>query len=186
MKIIAFAGSNSSNSINRKLATYAAGLFTNAAVEVLDLNDYEAPLFNVDTELKIGQAKEALEFINKMKSADLIIVSLAEHNGNYTAAFKNLIDWCSRIERGFFHKKLMLLMATSAGARGGKSVLELAQNNLLRFDANIQGVFSLPLFNENFNLETNAISNPELDSELKQNVQKLQILIDEESAYNFS
>jgi chromate reductase len=41
MKIIAFAGSNSRNSINKKLVTYASTLFTGAQVEILDLNDFE-------------------------------------------------------------------------------------------------------------------------------------------------
>ena len=44
MKIIAFAGSPSKKSINKKLVTYAAGLFKDATGEVLDLNDYEMPL----------------------------------------------------------------------------------------------------------------------------------------------
>ena len=47
MKIIAFGGSPSKNSINKKLATYAASLFENAEVEVLTLNDFEMPLFTV-------------------------------------------------------------------------------------------------------------------------------------------
>ena len=38
-KIIAFGGSTSQTSINKQLATYAAHLFSNAEVEVLDLND---------------------------------------------------------------------------------------------------------------------------------------------------
>ncbi|RYX80586.1 NADPH-dependent FMN reductase, partial [bacterium] len=41
MKIIAFAGSSSKNSINKKLAIYTSSLFKDADVEVLDLNDYE-------------------------------------------------------------------------------------------------------------------------------------------------
>jgi NAD(P)H-dependent FMN reductase len=40
MKIIAFGASPSKNSINKKLATYAAHLFENE-VEVLDLNDFK-------------------------------------------------------------------------------------------------------------------------------------------------
>jgi hypothetical protein len=43
MKIIAFGASTSNNSINN-LATYAASLFENATVEVLDLTDFEMPL----------------------------------------------------------------------------------------------------------------------------------------------
>jgi NAD(P)H-dependent FMN reductase len=41
MKIIAFGANPSRNSINKKIATYAAGLFENGVVEVLDLNAYK-------------------------------------------------------------------------------------------------------------------------------------------------
>ena len=181
MKIIAFAGSSSSKSINKKLATYAASLFENAEVEILDLNDYEAPLFNVDIEPEIGQAKEAQLFLQKLKSATVLVVSLAEHNGNYASAFKNVVDWCSRIEKEIFQNKPMLLMATSPGGRGGKSALEIAENNLPRYGADVQAVFSLPNFNENFDIENNKISNEELDIELKQSVEKLQHYIDEKN-----
>ncbi|RZK11176.1 MAG: NADPH-dependent oxidoreductase [Flavobacterium sp.] len=167
MKIIAFAGSNSSKSINKKLVTYASTLFKDAEVEILDLRDYQAPLFSVDVEKEIGQAKEALAFLEKLKSADLLLISLAENNGNYSTAFKNIFDWCSRIEKDVFQKKPTLLMATSPGGRGGKGVLEIAQTNLPRYGAEIKAVFSLPSFNDNFDAENNKISNPELDAQLK-------------------
>ena len=168
MKIIAFAGSSSKNSINKNLATYAAGLFENAQVEVLDLNDYEMPLFSVDKEVIIGQHPLAKAFLEKIATVDLLVVSLAEHNGNYSTAFKNIIDWCSRINGKLFHEKLMLLMATSPGARGGASVLEIAKNNFPRFAADIKAVFSLPSFNDNFDVEKNCISNSELNQQLKE------------------
>lgn len=168
MKIIAFAGSNSSKSINKKLATYASSLFANAEVEILDLRDYQAPLFSVDVEKEIGQAKEALAFLEKLKSADILVISLAENNGNYSTAFKNIFDWCSRIEKDVFQKKPTLLMATSPGGRGGKGVLEIAQSNLPRYGADVKATFSLPSFNDNFDVENNIISNPELDMELKE------------------
>lgn len=168
MKIIAFAGSNSSRSINKKLVTYASTLFREAEVEILDLRDYQAPLFSVDIEKEVGQAKEALAFLAKLKSADMLLISLAENNGNYSTAFKNIFDWCSRIEKDVFQKKPTLLMATSPGGRGGKSVLEIAQTNLPRYGADIKAVFSLPSFNDNFDVENNKISNTELDKELRE------------------
>src|SRR6187431_339170 len=168
MKIIAFAGSPSKKSINKKLATYAAGLFENAQVEVLDLNDYEMPLFSVDKEAIIGQHPLAQAFLDKIATADILVVSLAENNGNYSAAFKNLVDWCSRINGKIFQEKPMLLMATSPGARGGASVLDIAKNNFPRFTADIQAIFSLPSFNDNFDVENGKISNGELDNQLKE------------------
>ncbi len=166
MKIIAFAGSNSKHSINKKLATFAASLFENAEVEVLDLNDYQMPLFGVDIEASIGQHPLAKSFLDKIATADVLVVSLAENNGNYAVAFKNIFDWCSRIGAKVFQDKPMLLMATSPGARGGASVLEIAKNAFPRYGAIIKGTFSLPSFNDNFDVVKGRISNEELDKQL--------------------
>ncbi|MFD2891502.1 NADPH-dependent FMN reductase [Flavobacterium chuncheonense] len=167
MKIVAFAGSNSKNSINKKLATYVAHLFENTSVEILDLNDYVLPVFGVDIEKEIEQPESATQFLNKIATADLLVVSLAENNGNYSVAFKNIFDWASRQEKKVFQEKPMLLMATSPGGRGGATVLEIAKNAFPRYGAQIQATFSLPSFNENFDLQSNSISNPELDKQIK-------------------
>ena len=108
MKIIAFGASPSKNSINKKLAAYAADLFENAEVEVLDLNDFQMPLFSVDVEKEIGKHSLAQEFLDKIASATILVVSLAENNGNYSAAFKNVFDWCTRIQKNVFQDKPML------------------------------------------------------------------------------
>jgi chromate reductase, NAD(P)H dehydrogenase (quinone) len=62
MKIIAFAGSNSKHSINKKLAAYAAGLFTNAEVDLLDLNDFQMPLYSMDLEKEIPTPRQLSGF----------------------------------------------------------------------------------------------------------------------------
>lgn len=167
MKIVAFGGSNSTQSINKHLATYAAGLFENAEVEVLDLNDFAMPLFSVDLEKEVGQHDLAKAFLAKLGSADILVVSLAENNNNYSVAFKNLFDWCSRIAKEVFQQKPMLLLATSPGSRGGASVLEIGRNALPRYGADIKATFSLPAFNANFDVDQNKITNAELDKELR-------------------
>jgi NAD(P)H-dependent FMN reductase len=167
MKIIAFGASTSNDSINKKLATYAASLFENATVEVLDLNDFAMPLFDVDIEMTIGQHEVAQAFLDKIKGVDLLVVSMAEHNGNYSAAFKNIFDWCTRINGKVFQEKPMLLMATSPGGRGGASVLEIAKNAFPRYGAVVKATFSLPSFNENFDVTSEKIINTELDNELR-------------------
>ncbi len=86
MKVLAFAASNSRQSINRTLAAYAAGLIDNATVEVLDINDYEMPIYSEDREKELGQPEQARNFFKKIGEADAIVVSYAEHNGSYTAA----------------------------------------------------------------------------------------------------
>jgi chromate reductase len=167
MKIIAFGASPSKNSINKKLATYAATLFENAEVEVLDLNDFQMPIFTVDIEPAIGQHELAKAFLAKIATADILIVSMAENNGNYSAAFKNIFDWCSRITGKVFQEKPMLLMATSPGARGGASVLEIAKKAFPFYGGNVKSTFSLPSFDANFDVEKGEISSVELRKELQ-------------------
>lgn len=168
MKIIAFGASSSKNSINKKLATYAANLFENADVEVLDLNDFQMPIFAVDIETTIGQHELAKAFLAKIATAYTLVVSMAEHNGNYSAAFKNVFDWCTRINAKVFQEKPMLLMATSPGAKGGASVLGIAKNAFPFYGGNIKATFSLPSFEANFDVENSKISNTELDNQLKE------------------
>ena len=164
-KIIAFAGSSSKTSINKQLATFAANQFENASVEVLDLNDYEMPVFSVDKEKENGIHTLATDFYAKIGSADLIVLSLAEHNGNYTTAFKNVLDWTSRINSKTFQEKEMLLLATSPGARGGSSVLDIATKRFPFQGGIVKGSFSLPSFYENFDV-VNGIINPEYKNQL--------------------
>ena len=168
MKIIAFGASPSKNSINKKLATYAAHLFENAEVEVLDLNDFQMPIFTVDIEKEIGQHELAKAFLAKIATAGILVVSMAENNGNYSAAFKNIFDWCSRINAKVFQEKPMLLMATSPGARGGANVLEISKKAFLFYGGNVKATFSLPSFEANFDVTKGKISNTELDNQLKE------------------
>jgi len=70
-----------------------------------------------------------------------------------------------------FQDKPMLLMATSPGARGGASVLEIAKNAFPRYGAIVKATFSLPSFNDNFDVEKGRISNPDLDKQLKDSIQ---------------
>lgn len=165
MKILAFAGSNSKNSINKKLANYAAHLFEGAEVDLIDLNDFPLPLFSVDIEKEIGFPKEAESFLQKIDKADFIVLSLAENNASYNVGFKNVFDWASRKTKKVFQEKPMLLMATSTGGRGGSSVLEFATKTLPHYGANIKATFSLPKFDDNFD-EDKGITNDELKQQL--------------------
>nr|WP_321225779.1 NAD(P)H-dependent oxidoreductase [uncultured Psychroserpens sp.] len=170
--VLAFAGSNSKRSINKQLAVYASTLLENADITVLDLNDFELPVYGIDYEIEHGIPDNANKFLEHIKSSDGLIISLAEHNGAYATVFKNLFDWLSRAEQKTFLGKPMLLMATSPGVRGGQSVLGMAMDRFPRHDANIVGQFSLPSFNDNFSED--KINNPELNDQLLEEVKQFE------------
>lgn len=167
MKLLALAGSSSKTSINKKLATYAAGLFNASEASIIDLNDYELPLFSVDKEKEVGKPDVARAFLDKIEWADVIVLSVAEHNAGLTAAFKNIYDWASRQKKEVWGKKPMLLLSTSPGKRGGQSAMEAAKISLPYYGGNIKATFSLPSFNDNFDVEAGSIANKELDDALK-------------------
>jgi NAD(P)H-dependent FMN reductase len=177
-KIIVFAGSSSKTSINKELAVYASTLLDNVEIEVLDLNNFDVPLYSIDLESEMGYPENAKIFVGLIKSSNGIILSLAEHNGAYASVFKNLFDWMSRVEQKTFQGKPMLLMATSPGPRGGLSVLEIAKDRFPRHDAQIVEVFSLPSFGANFS--EGKISNNELNQELIEKVKTFNKIIHED------
>jgi chromate reductase len=158
MKILAFGASNSKNSINKKLAIYATTFFDDAEVNILDLNDFEMPLFSVDLESTAGKPNAAYKFLDAISQSDLLIISMAEHNGSYTVAFKNILDWSSRINGKVFQDKPMILLSTSTGARGARSVLESAKIRFPFHAANILASFSLPEFGKNFSEQNGMVS----------------------------
>jgi NAD(P)H-dependent FMN reductase len=169
MKILAFAGSNSSSSINKALVSYASSFFENT--QVLDLNDFETSIFSKDREKQDGIPDCIQALSDLIMQVDGLLLSLAEYNGAYSSAFKNVFDWLSRIPgRSVFMDKPILLMATSPGRRGGKSVLEIAADRFPRNGGVVIQTFSLPKFNENFDIHSMRIIETSLDEELKQKI----------------
>ena len=171
MKILAFAGSNSSKSINKQLITHTVNhYFSGHNITILDLNDYEMPIFSQDRQDSSGIPAPAKQFAEKIDDADFIIISLAEHNGAYSAAFKNIFDWISVMpNRSVFQDKPVFLMATSNGARGGASVLSIAEARFPWNGGKVINTFSLPKFNENFIID-NGITNPDLKLALEEKI----------------
>lgn len=170
--VLVFGASNSNQSINRRLANHAAAVLNQdmgAAIEAesLDLNAYEMPIYSVDREKTDGIPKLAQDFYDKISGADGLIISFAEHNGSYTTAFKNVFDWCSRIQMKVYQDKPMLVMATSKGGRGGQGVLADVLQAFPHFGANITSSFSFGPFTEHFDTEIDALKTPELVSELR-------------------
>ncbi|MEO1515447.1 MAG: NAD(P)H-dependent oxidoreductase [Bacteroidota bacterium] len=166
-KIVAFGASNSSQSINKQLATYAAHQIEGAEVQVLDLNDFEMPIYSMDREKAAGVPEAAAAFKQHLQGADGIVLSMAEHNGAYTAAFKNIFDWMSRLEGKVWENKPLFVLSTSPGGRGGQSVLQLAVKSFPFMGAKEIASFSLPQFGANFSADQ-GITNAELKAKFEE------------------
>jgi NAD(P)H-dependent FMN reductase len=170
MNIIAFGASSSRQSINQQFAHFTA-LHFGDEVQLLDLNDFEMPIYSIDREKETGFPEKALEFLDILADADLLVISMTEHNGAYSAAFKNILDWTSRAENNIFQNKPMVLLSTSPGGFGGGNVMKLALTRFPKHGAEIIGNFSLPKFHENFK---DGIVDEELNKQFQEMLQSTQ------------
>ena len=166
MNILAFAASNSSTSINKRFATHAAEVFrvgqsSGAETEIIDLNDYEMPIYSPDRQKAGGIPPQAQAFYDRIGAADGLIVSFAEYNGSYTAAFKNIFDWASRISMKIYQDKPMVMLATSIGPRGGQNVLRTAVESAPFFGGDVKGSLSVGPYSDRFDVETGRLTLPD-------------------------
>ena len=177
-RIVVIGASSSSKSINRQLANYAAkSISVDTEIIDLNLNDFEMPIYSEDLQNSLGIPQKALDFKREISESDALVISLAEHNGSYTAAFKNIYDWISVIEADVWCSKPILLLSTSNGIRGGKTVLETAHYRFSRDYKFEIPYFSLPSFNKNFDINEGI-----LDVRLYQDFQA--VIIDFENILN--
>ena len=177
MNILALAATNHKNSINQKLLVYTISVLKQsnpqAEVELINCNDYELPFYRQDREEDDGIPQKAHELYAKIGEADAVIISFAEHNGGYTAVYKNLFDWMSRIGAKVYQDKPYMIMAASPGGRGGAGVLESVETKAPFFGMDIRAKVSVPKFQDNFDFDSNEITNPDIQQNIKQAVSAL-------------
>lgn len=170
MKILAIGASGSAASINAALARFAAGLVADhvpgAEVARLDPRDHPLPLFTEDLEREIGRPAAAQAFFDRIGAADALVLSFAEHNGSYTASWKNLFDWASRIDMKVFQGKPALFLSASPGPGGARSVLAAAQGSAGFFGAEVKAAVSVGRFHDVFDAGTGRITDPGTLAEL--------------------
>ncbi|MGJ8677165.1 MAG: NADPH-dependent FMN reductase [Akkermansiaceae bacterium] len=168
-KILSIGASSSSTSINQQLADYSAHLIPEASVTRFPLHSLNIAMYSKDEEKARGIPWDAQRFIDAIQQCDGIVISMAEHNGSYTAAFKNLYDWASRQDLNVWQNRPMLLLSTSPGARGGATVIAAAENTFPRMGAEVIASFSLPHFYDFFSAE--GIKDAERASQLASDIE---------------
>lgn len=166
--ILAFAGSNSTKSINHLLVDYISAQLQEHKVKMIKLTDFPMPLYSEDLERQEGFGSWVRVLRNAIEESDALVIAVNEHNWGVSAFFKNVLDWLSRLDRNFLAGKKILLMSTSPGRSGGAQSLQYCKEVLPKFGAEIIESFSLPSFHHNFSVENKEPTNPEIVLGLKQ------------------
>ncbi len=135
LRIVAFAGSLRKESYNKKILEITAKKISSldVGIKILDLNNYEMPIYNQDIEDK-GMPLKTQEFKREIHSANAILISSPEYNGSFSGALKNAIDWASRkldpneaTYEAFTNKGVGLISASPSGLGGIRGIMQLRE-----------------------------------------------------------
>lgn len=147
-KLLFFSGSNSSNSINRKLIEILAGITQAKAVQIIDLRNFPVPLYS-DLEEAKGIPAETNRLLEIIDDHDVLVIAIPEHNHSMPAFFKNTIDWMSRARSDYrvFDGKEIILLNASPG-NGGNYIISNARVVLEALGAHVIGAAILNKFHK--------------------------------------
>lgn len=138
-RILAFSGSARRESLNRKLLAAATEAVRAAggAVTVVDLNEFDLPLYHGDLEEQAGLPAAAVRLVELVQAHAGLLIASPEYNSQMTPLLKNTIDWVSRAEENPFTGKVAAVVAASPGALGGARSLQHARHLLLHLGCHV-------------------------------------------------
>ena len=128
--ILVFAGSARRGAFSKQLAAAATTSLTEwgAKPTLIDLADYDTPIYHGDFEDSLGIPQCVLDFRRLVASHHGLAIVTPEYNGFVTPLLLNMFCWASRPSPGddfgaVFQGKPVALMASSPGRLGGVRVI---------------------------------------------------------------
>lgn len=152
-RILAFAGSIRTESLNRKwlLAAVDAVRAAGGEVTLISLKDFPLPLYHGDEEEAGGLPANARKLIDLIQGHPGLLIASPEYNAQITPLLKNALDWCTRADDDPFPGRVAAVIAASPGALGGLNSLKLTQQLLLHLGCHVvPGYARLPQAHEAF------------------------------------
>ncbi len=121
MRILAFAASLRSESLNRRLLLLAAAIARGEGVDVdvAEFRDFEMPMYDGEMDARSGLPPGAVELKRRVEAADAIMIATPEYNYSIPGTLKNAIDWVSRGRPMPWRGKSVFLMSASPSVLGG-------------------------------------------------------------------
>ena len=118
-----------------------------ASVEMLDLMEYNFPVFEERLKYQKAPKEKTLDFVKKFNEADGIIIVTPEYNGGYPAALKNVID----LFMDEWKHKPVGLSTVSGGQFGGVQSTTSLEFNLWKLRAFVSTIpFPVPNIDKTF------------------------------------
>lgn len=164
--------------LSHRVAVYINNLIREqglAESEILDLRRYNFPLFTERLKFQNDPLPEAIEFGEKVKAADGIIIVTPEYNGGYPASLKNAIDLLT----GEWRRKPVAFVPVSDGAFAGSQVITSLQFTLWKIGAlTVPGPLRIPDVGNTFDEAGNPADKPGMDKRASGLVKELLLFIE--------
>lgn len=123
-----------------------------ATAEILDLNEYQFPIFSERLRKQPKPSAQVLDFAEKIKNADGVLIVTPEYNGGYPASLKNVVD----LLYDEWRRKPIAISTVSDGIFGGTQVITSLQFSLWKIRAwTVPAMFPVPKVQESFDEEGN-------------------------------
>ena len=121
IKVLVFAASLSSKSLNTRLAALAATVVeqSGGVVDRATMEDFDCPSYDLDDEITGEMPIGAQRLKDRLLAADAFIIASPEYNASMPGLLKNVIDWVSRFRPQPFTRRQGLLMSASPSMAGG-------------------------------------------------------------------
>lgn len=134
--IIGFiCGSLRTGSINKKLeaALSARAEAAGGSAVVIDLSEYELPLFHGDLETP----ENLSNLVERLSSLDGIIIVSPEYNGGLPPVLKNMIDWVSTVAKAPFVNPVYGIASCTPGPMSGIMCMRQINYILMRLGGEV-------------------------------------------------
>ncbi len=123
-----------------------------AKVKILDLNEYNFPLFDERLRFQKSPSAEMLDFSEKIKAAEGVLIVTPEYNGGYPASLKNAIDLLYEE----WYRKPVAISTVSDGSFGGSQVITSLQFSFWKIRAwTVPAMFPVPKVRDSFDEKGN-------------------------------
>jgi NAD(P)H-dependent FMN reductase len=146
-----------------------------AKADIIDLKDYNFPLFDERLRLQKEPSPGALEFADRIRRADGVIIVAPEYNGGYPASLKNVVD----LLYDEWRRKPVAISTVSDGPFGGTQVITSIQFTLWKMGAwTVPAMFPVPRVSETFNEQGRPSDRSSMDKRAARLINELLWCID--------
>lgn len=125
-----------------------------ATVDIIDLKEYNFPIFDERLKNLESPPPGAIEYAERVRRTNAIIIVTPEYNGGYPASIKNAID----LLYAEWKRKPVAISTVSDGIFGGTQVIISLQFSLWKIGAwTVPAMFPVPSVDDSFDDEGNPL-----------------------------